>query len=443
MIVLMSNEPRTLAGAGETNARLHGRKGRGVAAYLLREIARPLAAPSARLVKRTLLPLLIRPAAGRKLASPSTVRVVGWLSSSTGLGNSARLCANALDEAGYTVFADNVSRFFFSDDNLSFNGRTDAPRPFAGISIYHLNPPMLATGILASGLRSYRSSFNVGFWAWELERLPSEWIAALRLVDALFVPSFFTKSAIEKHTTKPIIVVPHPVALRHAPRGEKARYGLADQTFVVSSVFSFSSAFERKNPLACVTAFKRAFGSSPTAQLILKTTQARNYPAQYRALIDCIANAPNIRILDAVWPDAEIIGLIASSDAYVSLHRSEGFGLTIAEAILAGTPAIATNWSGNIDFCHPESTALIDCAFTPVQAAHNGAFDIAGAVWADPNIDAAAIWLRRFRDDERLRLDMAKAARSHLSRYLGQHSYAAAIGRLAVDRLGVPRPPAA
>jgi glycosyltransferase involved in cell wall biosynthesis len=402
----------------------------GLREYFFRKIARPLAAAPARLVKRKFFPLLIHPAAKAHIAKSADLRVVGLLSSSVGLGNSARLCAASLRGAGSSVFAENVSRFFFADDKIAFDGRRDAPRPFTGMSIYHLNPPMLPTGILASGLRSYRSSFNVGFWAWELDRLPSEWIAALRLVDALFVPSSFTKATIEKYTTKPILVVPHPVALQRPPRRSKAQFGLSEQSFVVSTVFSFSSAFERKNPLACVIAFKRAFGSDSNAQLILKTTHARNYPLQSQTLQDCIGDAPNIRVLDAVWSDTEVVDLIASSDVYISLHRSEGFGLTIAEAMLAETPTIATNWSGNTDFCHRDSTALIGYAFTPVGPDRHGAFDVPGALWADPDVDEAAAWLRRYRQDAQLRRSMAATARSRLSRYLDEHSYASAIGSL-------------
>src|SRR5262249_23724148 len=132
------------------------------------------------------------------------------------------------------------------------------------VSIYHLNPPMLLPGLILSGLAAYYRCYSIGYWAWELETLPPEWIKAVRVLHAIVVPSTFCRDAVQRYTSKPVLVVPHPVgklgALQRAVKSDP-------HPFRVVNIFRFGSSFERKNPLALLRAFQRAFGRDPTARL--------------------------------------------------------------------------------------------------------------------------------------------------------------------------------
>ena len=231
--------------------------------------------PAARAVRRQVLPRVFpSPAHGWPVALRQ-LRVVGLLSSASGLGKSARLCIDVLAQSGYSVSRADVASFFDSDDGVQFETWSD---PGAGVqaSIYHLNPPMLLPGIIRSNPLRFWRGYNIGYWAWELEILPREWIDALRFVDAVMVPSTFCQGAIERHTDKPVLVVPHPIAIGgKAVRRESSDPG---KPFRVVSIFNFGSSFGRKNPLAAIAAFRQAFAQDETVELVLKVGDGSKYP---------------------------------------------------------------------------------------------------------------------------------------------------------------------
>ena len=402
----------------------------------LRRSLRRAVTPAARLARRSLLPHVLPRVSHRWPDRLSDIRVVGLLSSSSGLGRSARLCMDVLGRAGYGVSGVDVAGLYASDDGLPFRAPGAGTAP-AQVSIYHLNPPMLLPGVLRANPLHFLRTFNIGYWAWELEALPREWIAAIRFVDAVMVPSSFCRRAVERHTDKPVLVVPHPVPLRAVP--PPARDGTG---FRVVSIFNFGSSFERKNPLAAVRAFRGAFGPDDGAELILKVSDGARYPADRARLLAEIGGAGNVRLVDAVWDEADLDAFLASADAYLSLHRSEGFGLTLAEAIAAGVPVVATDWSGNVDFCRPDLCFPVAYDLVPVRDAHLSFADTAGAVWAEPSVAHAAIQLRRLRDGRDAALSAARALREHLRHHLAARTYEAAIDRLAGAEGAAPAPTA-
>jgi glycosyltransferase involved in cell wall biosynthesis len=353
-------------------------------------------------------------------------RVVGLLSSATGIGKSARLCARALSLDGIAVSTANVSDAFAADDGIPYLGQGVRGRAEAKVSIYHLNPPKLLVGLIRSGFGRYRRSFNIGYWAWELETLPPEWVDVLRFVDAVMVPSFFCRDTVARYTSKPVLVVPHPVHLE-APAPSTAG---KSRTFCVLNIFSFDSSFERKNPVGLVRAFKRAFGGDPNVALILKATGGTRYPAQLRELLSEIGGAPNIALKDEVWTTAQLEAALASAHVYASLHRSEGFGLTLAEAALAGVPLVVTNWSGNADFCSPDECYPVDYELTPVRDNHPDLAGATGARWAEPSVERAAAQLSAVRASPAAACNKATALRATLLRHLEGSTYSAALAEL-------------
>lgn len=391
----------------------------------LTDRVRRLVTPAARVAKRVVLPRVLPRVPHRWPASPTDFRVVGLLSSSSGLGKSARLCMDALGRAGYGVTGVDVARLYDSADGLAVPAET-RHRGRPQVAIYHLNPPMLLPGILWADPFRFMRTFNVGYWAWELETLPPEWVQALSFVDAVMVPSEFCRRAVERHTEKPVLVVPHPLPSRPVPRSQQG-----DDTFRVVSVFNFGSSFERKNPIASIRAFQSAFGPDEQAELILKVSDGAKYPAERTRLLAEIGDAENITLIDAVWDEQELDAFLASADACLSLHRSEGFGLTLAEAIAAGVPVVATNWSGNVDFCRPDLCFPVDFDLVPVRDRHLSFAETDGATWAEPSVAHAAIQLRRLRDGRSAARASAVLLRDHFREYLTSRTYEAAIAHLA------------
>ncbi|MBX5000645.1 glycosyltransferase family 4 protein [Rhizobium lentis] len=358
------------------------------------------------------------------------VEIVGYLSMPVGLGESARLCAGALSQAGRAISLSDVST---QPDEKSFAGwspsslSTETP----GSRIWHLNPPMLPRAILKTGVANFTRVFNIGYFAWELEVVPAEWRNGLRYMNAVFVPSEFTRQAIAPLTTAPVIVVPHPVIEVPATPRMREKFGIDKDAFLVSFIFSAGSSINRKNPQAVIKAFRIFSAECPNAFLLMKASGDIGKDEGLRQLIASVAGNPRIRIVTDRLSNADINGLIRSSDAYLSLHRSEGFGLTVAEAIMQGTPVISTAWSGAADFCDPENSWLVASPLIPVVDTHPEFAGLPGAVWADPSPETAASHLRDiFRAPERAR-EKAGKAREFLLRYLADNSYEKALQKLA------------
>ncbi|MBB4191125.1 glycosyltransferase involved in cell wall biosynthesis [Rhizobium aethiopicum] len=358
------------------------------------------------------------------------VEIVGYLSMPVGIGESARLCAGALSEAGRAISLSDVSTH---PGEKSFAGwassHLSAEPP--GSRIWHLNPPMLPRAILKMGVANFTRAFNIGYFAWELEVVPAEWRNGLRYMNAVFVPSEFTRRTIAPLTAAPVMVVPHPVTEKPAAEGIREKLGIEKDAFLVSFIFSAGSSINRKNPQAVIEAFRLFGAECPSAFLLMKASGDIDKDQGLRDVIASVAGNSRIRIITDKLSDAEINGLIRSSNAYLSLHRSEGFGLTVAEAIMQHTPVVSTAWSGTEDFCDPDNTWLVDTPLIPVVDTHPEFAGLESAVWADPSPEIAAAHLGDiFRAPERAR-EKAGKAREFLLRYLAENSYEKALQKLA------------
>ncbi|MBX5135114.1 glycosyltransferase family 4 protein [Rhizobium lentis] len=358
------------------------------------------------------------------------VEIIGYFSMPVGVGESARLCAGALSQAGRAISLSDVSTH---PDEKSFDGwvSSDLPAEPPGSRIWHLNPPMLPRAILKMGVANFTRAFNIGYFAWELEVAPAEWRNGLRYMNAVFVPSEFTRRTIAPLTSAPVIVVPHPVTEKPAAEGMREKFGIEKDAFLVSFIFSAGSSINRKNPQAVIEAFRLFSAECQSAFLLMKASGDIGKDQGLRELIASVAGDSRIRIITDKLSNAEINGLIRSSNAYLSLHRSEGFGLTVAEAIMHRTPVISTGWSGTEDFCDPENSWLVASPLIPVVDSHPEFAGLPGAVWADPSPEIAAAHLGDiFRAPERAR-EKAGKAREFLLRYLAENSYEKALQKLA------------
>jgi glycosyltransferase involved in cell wall biosynthesis len=297
----------------------------------------------------------------------------------------------------------------------------DPPPPNSGGTlVICVQPPTLHRILRTRGTADFLGRRWVGYWWWELERLPESWRAIAALADEFwcssrFVYDCFARSIPEKasHYLPLVIDVPQPSSRRLAD------FGLPAATFTVLSAFDLRSHMARKNPQGMIAAFKQAFGARSDVLYILKVTGSEKFPDHLASLQAQADIAGNIRILSQALDTPDLFALIHQADIVLSLHRSEGLGMIMAEAALSGTPVVATAWSGVLEFLDPESAALVGYRLVPVDRLDNLPAP-PGSRWAEPEIDEAAHWLRRLESEPGLRERLAQAARQKASHAFGQ-----------------------
>ncbi|HWS72363.1 MAG TPA: glycosyltransferase family 4 protein, partial [Thermoanaerobaculia bacterium] len=261
------------------------------------------------------------------------------------------------------------------------------------------------------------SATNIGCWHWELPELPDTWIASAVPLDEIWAPSAFIQSAISRKVSIPVVHMPHGIDVSTIEPCSAEELGVPPGRFTFLCMFDFSSVVERKNPLGAVDAFRRAFGDDDRVALLIKAGHSSSHATEYAELVERVRGTPNVFITDRMLPRARVNGLLAACDAVVSLHRSEGFGLILAEAMALGKPVVATGWSGNMDFMNSGNSCPV--AYELVRIDRTLRDYQAGQQWAEPDIDHAAHCMRRLVDDPSWRAQLSARAiatmRTHFS----------------------------
>lgn len=356
----------------------------------------------------------------REIEAAEFVFVVGVLRTASGLGESARLCYEALRRLGVETFGVDMASALMQPVELPHYAFKDGRSHIGpGTVILHVNGPLVSLALMRLGRDFLERKRIIGYWAWELEHTPSEWRSGVPFVHEIWVPSRFTANAVaDVATATPIRIVPHPVSVRpHTAASKQA------SAFRVLMVFNVQSGFERKNPCAAISAFRRAFGDDPSCELVVRSSRLEGYPPG-RGLIDAaIEGQKNIRHLAGVMPAGELDDHYAAADAVISLHRAEGFGLVLAEAMLRGLPVVATDWSGNVDFMNESNSCPVRCTLVPAHDPQR-VYDYPQWHWAEPDIDHAAELLRRLRDDTHYRLQIGQKAAQDAADLFSLNAYA-------------------
>ena len=339
---------------------------------------------------------------------PGPVCVVGFHGSVLGVGEAARALSDALRAAGADVIDWDVSALFGHEARLDRPASTEPPSGAASLVLY-LNPHELVQLVALKGSAPFAGRRCIGCWAWELERAPPLWRAALGYVDEVWAPSRFVRDAVlAAGRAAKTRVLPHPIAARGAgPDRAGSGSGLPQDKTVVLTAFDARSGFNRKNPIAAVRAFRRA-NDDGRALMVCKAVGGEAAPGLMAELKAEIGEAGDVRLMTDWLPEAQMASLVAGADIVLSLHRSEGFGLLPAQAMAEGKAVVATGWSGNLDFMTPENSELVACALVPVEDSQ-GLY--AGGRWAEPDMDDAAARLKALiADPERRRALGARAA---------------------------------
>lgn len=333
---------------------------------------------------------------GHGTAGGEPVYVCGAFYSSSGLAQSARLYAEDVERAGrqalpVDITAAMMARRDFQPRHAPMSLEQVRPMTGHGTVVVHANPPYFQLALCRLGKEFLKNKRVVGYWAWELEAVPAIWRQALEYVDEVQVPSRFVQQVLQRHTTKPVLCVPHAVRKPKGDRIPRVRDGVVRCLFI----FDGGVSFERKNPLAALQAFALAFQPGE-AELTFKVSNRDADNGVFADFQRACAVVPGVRIVTDALSDMEMDDLYQRHDIYVSLHRSEGYGLTIREAMLHGLQVVATGWSGNMDFMQGETCHAVPYRLVPVRVAH-GPYKGLRARWAEPDVDAAAGILRDVR----------------------------------------------
>lgn len=277
--------------------------------------------------------------------------------------------------------------------------------------------------------------YNIGYWAWELDEVPDAYCAGLEMFQEIWTLSNFCTKALEKKVTMPVLTVPNCANPDRdvLPNGREY-FHLAPEPFLFMFAYDCNSFVARKNPQAVVKAFMRAFASEDThVGLVLKLIYPENFKEHIDELLEMLSPYKNIYYIQKYLSDTEMRTLVQASDAFISLHRSEGLGLLPMEAMALGTPVISTAWSGNMEYMNHMNAALVDYTMVPVDGQYAGCVPGDGLMWAEADVDVAAQLMHRMVEDKPWREKLISRGR-----YTVDHDYdATTIGAMMRNRLGI------
>jgi len=355
-------------------------------------------------------PLMARPDHAVTASLPPGVNLVGFLRAGFGIGEATRLFADALASGEVPHACTSISHDDLAD--AVTRARAD-DEPIYDTNLICVNVDWLDAVRRRLGNDFINSRYAIGTWWWESNVLPPALASQLDQFDELWVGSTFIADALTTYTDLPVRVFPLPIPI--APRREppdRAALGLPDGYLFMFS-FDFNSTVERKNPAGVIDAFVEAFEPNEGPVLVIKTINGDRHRNDLEHLRYLVRGRPDIVIFDGFLPADERDAWALACDCYVSLHRCEGFGLTMAEAMAQGKPVIATRYSANLDFMDDSTAYLVD--YEPwVLETQAGPYP-AGTLWAQPDQHQAAQLMRHVWLNQDEAKAVGEAARGHIA----------------------------
>ena len=342
------------------------------------------------------------------------LNLVGFFRAALGVGESVRCAARAADAAGLPVALVDLRLNCLNplvDDTYASRLQSANPHP---VNVFHLDAPQSEEIDHHHG-RGFRAGhYNIGYWAWELPEFPDGWVAHYRFFDEIWCPSEFTRAAIAAKVPVPVLAMPHAIDFP-IPAGDfRPRFALPPRTFLFLFVYDLNSTQQRKNPKAVIAAFRQAFPAGGPVGLVIKTQNPGRNPAALAELQAELQDLPNAHLISDTLSRTAVYELQQACDCFVSLHRAEGFGLNVAEAMFLGKPVIATDWSGTAEFVNAANGGPVNHRLVTLDRDH-GPYS-SGQTWAEPDIGHAAHWMRRVVEDDALRTRLGTQAAADIRR---------------------------
>jgi glycosyltransferase involved in cell wall biosynthesis len=351
------------------------------------------------------------------LAERPGVNVVGYFCYPSGQAEAARFTVQSLQQVGIRTSC----RDHPNGIDRSLPGRAAyLGQELFPYTILHLAPDApVRRAYPLSNLAPRPGVYRIAVWYWELETAPAHWRRQARWVHEVWAPTRFIAEALRRIMPVPVVdMLPAVELSSHVPRPRRY-FNLPDDCFLFLFLFDMCSVMERKNPLGLIRAFQQAFAPTDHAHLAIKVTRGDADPASLARLHEAAERA-GVTVLDRLLTREDSYALLDCADCYVSLHRSEGFGLTMAESMLLGKPVIATGYSGNLDFMTRENSLLVDYRRVPITT--KLPIYPRGAFWAEPSVEEAARLMRWVFEHPAAARNLGARAKAEVSRLLSPQS---------------------
>jgi glycosyltransferase involved in cell wall biosynthesis len=360
------------------------------------------------------------------------VNVAGFFTSELGVGEAARLLVAGLDAQEIPALPIQGHLIPPSRQEISFS-YVEPDRAAYPINILCINGDGVSVFAREAGRSFFEDRYSIALWWWEAGEPPASWKAAYEFVDEVWVASQHVYDLLAPTSPVPVVRIRLPLTEPRVAQRTRSQLGLPDDGFLFVCMHDYHSVAARKNPVAVIEAYRRAFPDPSAARLAVKSINAGTEPAEHARVVLAAEGRDDIRLIDEYVSDSEKDAMIAAADCFVSLHRSEGFGIPLAEAMLLGKPVIATRYGGSLEFMTEQNSYLVD--WTPVPVGE-GAYPYAPqATWADPDLDHAATLMRHVLESP----DAARERGARARRELQERHSPAAAGAIIGQRLSIIR----
>jgi glycosyltransferase involved in cell wall biosynthesis len=340
------------------------------------------------------------------------MNIAGFFKADLGVGESVRCMARAADAAGLQSALINLKLHCINPQtDETFTSRLQDSNPHL-VNVFHLDAPVSRDVDHHHGPGFRKGKYNIAYWAWELPEFPEAWVHHANFFDEIWTPSRFSTEAIAPKVPLPVLTMPHAISFAR-PQGDfRRKYGLPEDKFLFLFLYDLNSYSERKNPAAVLEAFRRSGLAGRGAALVIKVHNVPSNPIDFQLLRESVAGLPGTTLITQTLTRTEVYELESACDCFVSLHRSEGFGLAVAESMFLGKPVISTDWSGTTDFVRADNACPVRA--TTIMLDRNHGPYAKGQVWAAPDIDHAAWWMQQLQDDPALVQKIGSAARASI-----------------------------
>jgi len=363
--------------------------------------------------KAFLLSYLFSSGFKKKRSRPFGVNLIGPVRGDYGLGESCRILADVLKagEVPFTILHTRLSKRV-PETNRSKSSFESLKLPYS-INLMHINSSQLAAVLFRYGRKIDLSNYNIGYLLWELPEFPQEELYTLDVYDEIWTPSEYLTSIFRSYTSKPVYTMRYGLSVPETSRAYDRKYfGLPEEIFLFLFSYDGTSNSERKNPTEVLQAYKRAFSKDRNdVGLVIKASHTTE--EERERIKTEMQGYENVFVLSESMKKVEFNSLLKNADVFVSLHRAEGFGLVPAEAMLLGTPVIATNWSANSEFMNsevacpvPARIVELDRDYPPYKKGYH---------WADPDVSAAADYMVKLVSDRSYYDEIAANAQKYIT----------------------------
>lgn len=333
--------------------------------------------------------------------------LVGFLTADLGVGESARCMIRAADAANITTAL--VPLKLHCKNRLgdqTYAARLQERNPYR-VNVIHIDAPASRDIDHHHGKTFRTDKYNIAYWAWELREFPDAWVPNFAYFDEVWCPSDFARDAIAMASPLPVLTMPHAIAFDRPAGDHREQFGLPSNKFLFLFVSDLNSYSARKNPHAVIAAFRESGLAGHGAALVIKVQNSADNPEDVAALKQAVRDLPGTVLITGTLTREEIYQLESACDCFVSLHRSEGFGLAVAECMYLGKPVISTDWSATAEFVNESNGCPVRCDVVPIEKTH-GPY-VKGQLWAEPDIAHAADWMRRLLTDRALATSLGAA----------------------------------